>query len=156
MERQRLDIWNDLLSHRKRFLFVRGDVSELNCVLNFAAMTKLELWTVRRGKSTLKLHIRRKGNGQTFCDVSRCSVWGALTVMKDSLNPRCRVRKTLSCDCRDSLLLYLQKSLSPQQASFAGLQKTKLCRQAAHIIFQTGKVLTADHEGRIVCSEIWL
>lgn len=99
-----------------------------------------------------------KGNGQTFwnCDVSRCSVCRVLTVMEDSLNPRCRVRKTLSCDCRDSLLLYLQKSLSPQQASFAGQQKTKLCRQAAHIISQTGKVLIVDDEGRIVGSEILL
>lgn len=66
MEWQRLDIWNDLLSHKNRFLFVRGDVSDLS-LMNFTAMTKAGIVTcVKRGKSTLKLHIQRQEMDKHF------------------------------------------------------------------------------------------
>lgn len=66
MERQSLDIWNDLLSHKNRFLFDSGAVSDLS-LLNFTAMTKAGMVTcVKRGKNTLKLHIPRQEMDKHF------------------------------------------------------------------------------------------
>lgn len=141
MERQRLDIWNDLLSHKNRFLFDRGDVSDLS-LLNFTATTKAGIVIcVKGGKSTLKLHIQ----------------WRKPLLSVQSANSdEGQFESWLWSQIYAKL--WLQGQFTPLSSEESESSTRFLCRTAENkimqaVVSQTGKVLTAEDEGRMTCPE---